>query len=231
MAKMGTMKTPARKPDMGTGIYTVAEAARLLQVSSRKVTGWADKYVHHRDGEKRISPPVLDRERAQPGLLTFHDLIELYFVREFRKAGVSLPQIRDAAKILRNEWNTAYPFALQKIAVAPGGHLVEREELRTVLGRQQVFDFARQFFRDVDFDAEGLATAWHPLGKDHLVVLDPKRAFGAPIDIRSGVRTDVLYRMFIAEDHDAEVVAQWYEVAPEAVEHAVRFEEKWRKAA
>lgn len=228
---MNLMDTSQRAPTLGTGIYTVAEAARLLQVSTRKVQGWADGYVHHRNGEVRVSSAVLDGDEREPGLLTFHDLVELYFVREFRNAGVSLPHIRDAAQVLREEWKTPYPFAQTKIVSATGGKLVEREELRTVLGKQQVFEFAREFFKDVDFDRDGLAAAWHPLGKNHLVVLDPHRAFGAPIDVRSGVRTDVLYRMYLAEDREAEVVAQWYEVALEAVQDAVKFEETWQKAA
>lgn len=221
---------PSSEPGLGTGIYTISEAAHLLQVSKRKVVGWAERYVHSREGPVRVSPPVLDREGAEPGLLTFHDLIELVFVREFRKAGVDLPQIRAAAALLREEWNTPYPFATQKV-VDLERKLVNREDMKTIIGRQQVFEFGRKFFNDVDFDRFGLAEKWHPLGKGKLIILDPHRSFGAPIELRSGIRTDVLYRQYLAEGGDVQAVADWYEVPTEAVKQAVEFEEKWQAAA
>jgi DNA-binding transcriptional MerR regulator/uncharacterized protein (DUF433 family) len=226
---MAPMESPAT-PALGTGIYTVAEAARLLQVSPQKLARWAEGYVFERYGELRRSGPVIDRGGAAPGLFTFYDLVELFFVREFRKAKVDLPLIRKAAQVLRDEWQTPYPFALKKIAELDR-KLIHKEQLRTILGKQAVFEFGRGFFKDFDFDEQGLAAAWHPLTKGKLIVLDPKRSFGAPIDVRSGVRTDVLYRLYKAEDGDIEAVAGWYEVEPEAVAQAVEFEEKWRQSA
>ncbi|MCW5935187.1 MAG: hypothetical protein KIT45_12960 [Fimbriimonadia bacterium] len=173
---------------------------------------------------------MIERAETMSRLLTFHDLIELYFVREFRKANVTLPEVRNAARILREEWNTPYPFALNKLAEIDG-RLIHKQELQTVLEKQQVFEFARDFFKNFDFDENGLASAWYPLGMDKLIVLDPKRSFGAPIETRSGTRTDVLYQLYQAENGDVEAVANWYEVPIEAVEQAIKFEEKWRKVA
>lgn len=218
------------RPGLGTGIYTVSEAARLLQVPSRTLKRWAEGYVYVRNGDQRRSGPLLDRENAEPGLLTFYDLVELFFVKEFRKDNqVELPHIRAAAARLRERWQTPYPFALKRI-VELNRQLVEEATSETVLGQQRIFEFGRQFFRNVDFDEDGLAMAWHPLGKDKLIVVDPQRSFGAPIDTRSGIRTDVLYRQYRAEG-DAESVADWYEIPVEAVEQAIEFEERWTPAA
>ncbi|HEY3781529.1 MAG TPA: DUF433 domain-containing protein [Fimbriimonadaceae bacterium] len=215
------------KPALGTGIYTISDAARLLQVSTQKLKGWAEGYVYRRNGETRKSGPILDREGAQPGLLTFYDLIELFFVREFRAAEVDLPQVRKVAAILREEWHTPYPFAQKKV-VELERQLVIRLEMATVLGRQRLFDFAEEFFVNLDFDEHGLARAWHPLGPDKLIVLDPHRSFGAPIDVRSGIRTDILYRLFKAGDN-LQTVADWYELPLETVQQAVEFEEQWQR--
>ena len=75
-----------------------------------------------------------------------------------------------------------------------------------------------------------MADKWWPMGRESLVVIDPKRAFVAPIDIRSGIRTDILYRAFLAEQ-DIEAVVDWYEVSAEAVKDAIKFEGQWLKAA
>jgi uncharacterized protein (DUF433 family) len=214
---------------IGTGIYTTSEAARLLRVSTQKLTRWAQGYVFKRDGRPRASGPVIDRSDAEPGLLNFYDLIELFFVREFRKANVPLPDIRRDAAILREKWVTPYPFALRRIAEL-GQTLIDPGEMQTVWGNQRVMEFAREFFKDVDFAESGLAEAWHPLGKQKLVVLTPSRSFGAPIEVRSGIRTETLYRQYVAEGN-IEAVAEWYEVSAEGVEQAVEFEEKWRARA
>jgi uncharacterized protein (DUF433 family) len=220
-------RTTPIKPGLGTGIYTISDAARLLQVSTQKLKGWSEGYVYRRNGEIRKSGPVIDREGARRGLLTFYDLIELFFVREFRSASVDLPQIREVAAKLRYEWHTPYPFATNKI-VELQRQLIARDDMHTVLGQQKLFAFAEQFFADLDFDEEGLARAWHPLGPDKLVVVDPDRSFGAPIDIRSGARTEILFRQFKAEG-SAQAVADWYEVHLESVEQAIEFEERWQK--
>jgi uncharacterized protein (DUF433 family) len=217
------------QPQLGTGIYTIADAARLLCVSASTLRRWVEGYVYVRNGDLRQSGPVIDRTGAEPGLLTFFDLVEMFFVREFRKTDVDLPHIREVAEILRKDWKTPYPFA-QKRVVELRRQLLDREGMQTVLGQQQVFGFAEEFFKDIDFDRSGLASAWHPLGKDKLIVLDPQRSFGAPIEVRSGIRTDTLYRQFKAEG-TIDAVADWYEISPEAVEQAVEFEEKCGQAA
>ncbi len=211
------------------GVYTLSEVARLLQVSPSVVARWAKGYVYAAGDEERSSGPVLAEGSAEGGLLNFHDLVELFFVREFRKARVPLPKIRGAANVLRKRWGTRYPFALRRIAEL-NKDLVDEKALEVVLGQQRVFEFAKRFMRFFDFDEEGLATAYYPLGKNKLVVLDPSRSFGAPIEIRSGVRTEVLYRQYLVEE-DVRAVADWYEVALDGVTQAVEFEELCRSRA
>ena len=201
----------------------------LLQVSPQKLQRWAEGYSFQKEGEVRGSGPVIERAEAEPGLLTFRDLIELAFVREFREANVPLPVIRDDAARLRQEWGTAYPFASRRIAEF-GKRLVDPDLMLTIRGKQQVFEYGREFFRSVDFDDQGLARLWYPLGRGRLVLVDPARSFGAPIDLRSGVRTEILYRQYQAEG-DMRAVADWYEVSTEAVEQAIEFEERWRRKA
>jgi len=221
---------PDVQPGLGTGIYTYREAARLLRVSSAKVRSWAEGYVYALNGREREKAPVLQRRVWVPGLLTFRDLIELFFVREFRKAGVSLQDIRDAARLLANRWDTPYPFAHDKLNTDGRQILLEAgEHYENVANQQQVFQFAADFFKNIDFRDE-IAESWWPLGRDKLIVVDPHRSFGAPVELRSGVRTDVIFATYRAEQ-DFQAVAEWYDILPEAVTAAVEFEEQWSKAA
>jgi len=217
-------------PGLGTGIYTIGEAAHLVKVNATRLRRWVQGYQYARRNEVRASAPILDRRAANPGLLTFFEIVEMCFVREFIKAGVKLPEIRDAAERLRGEWKTPYPFALDRLQTDGCQLLLKSgEHYRSVATCQQVFDFAREFFKDIDV-VDHLAVAWWPLGRDRLIIIDPKRSFGAPIDVRSGVRTDVLHRAYLAEQ-DFASAADWYDVTVEAVKDAVEFESQWLKAA
>jgi uncharacterized protein (DUF433 family) len=67
------------------------------------------------------------------------------------------------------------------------------------------------------------------MGREHGVVLDPRRSYGKPMDSESGVPTDVLFHMVEAGE-SPEIVADWYQVKVRAVEAAVEFEQRLRAA-
>ena len=87
-----------------------------------------------------------------------------------------------------------HPFAY-KLLQTDGCQLLldAGEHYENVARRQKVFSFAEQFFKNIEF-RDHLAQRWWPLGSGKLIVIDPERSFGAPIDARRGVRTEVLYR-------------------------------------
>ena len=218
-------------PGLGSGIYTYYEAAKLLGVDKTQVRRWADGYTYSLRGEQKHKEPVLQRQRTPEGLLTFYDLIELFIVRELIRAGVRMEVIRASAALLSRELDTPYPFACEKI-YTDGVQILHDagDQYENVATKQQVFQFIEDFFKNMEFDRNYLPMRWFPLGPERLIVMDPKRSFGTPIDFRSGMRTDVLYSTYKAEE-DIDAVADWYEVTREAVEAAVEFEEQWKKAA
>ncbi len=225
------MNKEQRRPGFGSGVYTYHEAARLLRVHTTQVRRWAEGYVYTLNGIQREKKPILQRSHTGQGLLTFHDLIELYAVKVLREAKVKMRTIREASERLADELGTPYPFANQRIHT--DGVAILRQagrDYEDIVTKQRVFEFIRDFFKDIDFDRDKLAQHWYPLGREKLIVLDPHRAFGAPIDLKSGVRTDVLYLTYTAQK-DVKAVADWYEVTPEAVKAAIEFEGQCQKAA
>lgn len=217
------------RPSLGTGIYSYSEASRLLCVSTAQIRGWAEGYVRWLQGSEQRGKPVLQQRPVQ-GLLTFYDLIELFFVREFRRTGVRLEEIRKAAAVLAEGLHTPYPFANSRLYT--DGRQILREagdQYENVARQQHVFHFVQQFFKNIDFSQE-LPEKWWPLGHERQIVLDPHRSFGSPIDFKSGIRTDVIYATYQAEQ-DVEAVAEWYEIQCERVNAAIEFEEQWCKKA
>ncbi len=231
---------------VGVGLYTVSNAARLLQMPSRKIRRWVQGYVYRYAGAKRDSDPVFARALTELEgvlLLSFVDLIELKFVEMFRSEGVLMSVIRAAAREGARLFGTDHPFAVRGFKTdgraifatlqdADAEEIgIRAEELVQELHRGQ-YVFAHMvtpFFRKLEWEAEELRRYW-PMGKDYRVVIDPQIAFGQPVDAFTGVPTNAL---FIAVEGGAAVedVGSWYDVPRDAVTHAVEYEASLRQAS
>jgi len=224
---------------LGIGLYSISEAARLLCVNTTTARRWVDGYTYRLRGVERASAPVIQRDLPKQNstdVLTFLDLMELYFVDIFRGNGVRMSVVREAARVGAALFKTRHPFAVvrfqtdgQRIFATPD----ERdEEMRAIIGSagmielapaQWVFEsFARPFCTDIEYGAEEALKYW-PLGKEKRVVLDPQRAFGKPIDAETGVSTFVLYQASKSGE-TLKDIADWYDVPEVAIGQAVEYE-------
>ncbi|MBL8048523.1 MAG: MerR family transcriptional regulator [Chthonomonas sp.] len=208
-----------REESLGIGLYSVSDAARLLRTPSATLWRWVRGYVQElRTGPKQYSPVLAPK--AEP-TLSFGDLVELMYVREFRRIGIKLDLIRQVANRYRSEWDVDYPFATQRFAVG-GRELLtkENEEWRGALSGQAVLfaTLGKQLVHLGDFTSE-----WRPLGASHAVLVTPTRAFGKPIDDTSGTHTFVLASAVLAGETPAQV-SWFYGTTANAVKDAVEFE-------
>jgi uncharacterized protein (DUF433 family) len=81
----------------------------------------------------------------------------------------------------------------------------------------------------VEFNDDEEPSRWWPLGTHRQVVVDPDRAFGAPIVAEQGVPTYLLAKG-VGLESDVSAVARWYRVGEDAVRDAVDFENGVRAA-
>jgi hypothetical protein len=237
---------------LGTGIYTIAEAARLTGLSSGRVRRWVKGYEYRRGAEIRVSPPVIRSEHADDDgviVLSFKDLIELRCVLAFLEKGVRWPLLRtahsEAAKLLE----TDYPFATRQF-MTDGRSVLMRVRQQTILDIvERQFGFYRilaAYLLDaVDFQDDLSPVRWWPLGRKNLVVIDAERSFGQPIVARESVPTAVLHHAYLAESKDnlsqrqlagakpsafddsaIQRVASWFSVERRSVRAAVTYEIK-----
>ena len=100
--------------------------------------------------------------------------------------------------------------------------------MNLVTNQRELRRIVQDFLKELEFSGSDIL--WYPLGKDRQIVVDPKRNFGQPTVVRSGVPSQVLARSAKANG-STEVVASWYEVHPEEVRDAVEFEQSLAKAA
>ena len=167
-------------------------------------------------------------------MLTFVELIEVYFINMFRQEGVSLAVIKKVSEAASKRLGASYPFAVKRFDT--DGRTVfatlikdrKNEILIEDLERSQyVFNsIMRPFFHKLEYRGmdETVIRFW-PRGKRGRIVLDPLRKFGKPIDSETGVATDAIYAAVTAGggQHPG-VVADWLGIPIAAVEAAVSFE-------
>ncbi|CAB3804326.1 Putative antitoxin VapB45 [Paraburkholderia ultramafica] len=220
----------------GIGLYTFHEASRLTKIPVRDLRRWLDGYSY-RD-KAHHSPvsiaPLWQAELASEEMegISFHDLLEIRFVRAFRQHGVSLQTIRLASRKARELFEMPYPFTSRRFQT--DGRTIFTSAMKET-GETELLDLVKgqyafqkiiepSLYRGIEFDEDDVAKRWYPSPRSKAVMLDPEIAFGKPIVTDCAIRTSTLYDAFVAEG-DKNFVARLYEVGVTAVEAAVAFEE------
>jgi uncharacterized protein (DUF433 family) len=224
---------------IGTGIYTPTEAASLLNERPDTVNRWAWGYSRTRNDQQRAHPPLIRTELPRVDgqkAITFVELIELLYIRAFERAGVSWSQIKEAARVASRMFSTDHPFALRHLYVDPGslyGSLREQDGSESLVqlvghGQHAMPQLVKPYLEQIEFDVNDVARRWWPMGKTAGIVVDPLKAFGAPVVEPVGIRARSL-----AAAYDAELpafgtaalnrVAWTYDIEPEHVQAALRF--------
>ena len=232
----------------GTGIYTLSEAERLINVPARKIRRWLYGYnFPKRSGEGKIQAfsdplwlPQLSKDDYDAEVIGFNDLLEVRFVAAFVEHGVPLVVVRRCLETAREVFGADYPMtsgsfktdgktifadAVQKSAKE--GALIDLKS------RQLAFKniITPSLYGGIEYDGKR-ASKWYPQGRRQHIVLDPARQFGSPIVEETGTPTDVLYASYLAEGETPQAVtrtARIYETPMKFVESAIAFEQGLRR--
>jgi uncharacterized protein (DUF433 family) len=222
---------------IGKGVYSLAEAERLIRIPRRRISRWTRGYAYRYKGQTHHSRPLIaggtEPSTDKYPVLSFLDLLEVRFLDAFLEHGVSRKAVRIAALNARELLGRHHPFSTRIFKTAGRSIFAEivrgtdDKHLLDIVKNQFVFTriISPSLYQGVEFDASDDPRRWWPLGEQHGVVIDPERGFGAPIVARSGVPTKVLARAFAAEGSMA-FVASWYEVSEREVRDALHFEER-----
>ncbi len=208
---------------LGKGIYSVPQAARLVGVPSRTLRRWV---VGSSKGKAALptSPPMVGGEPT----LDFADLVSALFIRVFREHGLSLQHIRVAALRAARDLGNERPFSLRNFTT--DGRRIYRwfDDDKIVLhdagsGQQVIVPIFKPLLKKIRYGLSNQAERWYPLGEQKPVVIDPAISLGEPT-VR-GIPTRVLYGPVEAGNSTAEV-ARWYGLEKAEVLAACQFERK-----
>jgi uncharacterized protein (DUF433 family) len=221
---------------IGRGVYTLREAHRFTGVPMRSIQRWAYGYKYlGRRGFQHSAPIVssgIDVEGAR--VIDFGALLEVRFLNAFRKHGLSWKTIRRSAEAVIELLGKRYPISSRifktdgKQILAEIVRYVGDKQLLNLVKRQYEFEkvISPMLYAGVEFDDLDEPFRWWPLGTDRRVVIDPARAFGAPIIAKTRIPTSVLDGAARVEG-SIEAAAEMYDVEFSAVEDAVEFERRY----
>src|SRR6266568_4491335 len=197
---------------LGVGLYTRADASRLLKMTPSRVARWVRGYSywlsHPARPERRDQPPVV-RGRLPPVagsvLISFLDLMELRVVKALVDVGLSLQHVRRVATLTRDSDDPI---------------LIEISHRHSQLIARPII---ADYLTELDFDPQSsLARRWWPLGRQIPIVLDPTVSFGAPVVAGTATRTEVVAGL--ARALDVSAAANAFLVDKSAAIAAVEFE-------
>lgn len=225
---------------IGTGLYDIERAARLVGAEVRSVRRWLKGYSRKTRNGATTSPPLWllqywDDERiGNDFVLGFKDLMELRVVARFIKQGVPLQTVRATIAIATEALG---PYPLQSKRFLTDGKRIfmdaiedsgQRGKLLDVRGRQFVFGsvIRPSLFDDVEFNEVGQPIRWFPVPRKRVIVVDPARQLGQSVLLTCNVLTRTLHDSYVAEHGDLQFVAGIWRVTEEEVMAAVRFERR-----
>ena len=207
-------------------VYGVGQASALLGLRQDKVRGWLDGY--ERSGVKY--PPVIREASTGKDLVTWGEFVELGYLREYRRARVSLQHIRPVIDRLRHEFGVRYPLAHAQPLIYDHQLVLRIQEetnldpsLAIVIRSGQELILAREveaYLQKVEF-ADDVVARIRPAGKTSPVVIDPEFSFGRP-SIR-GVATERIAELYRSGD-SAEFLAETYELPIGDINAAIAYE-------
>lgn len=212
--------------NIGTGSYTIPEIASILRLPYHKVNLWVNKYW---DGElgKEFEGQYSWKIKNSKAV-NFNTLIEFYILILFAEAGVKTRAVLNAHTELSKKFDTKYPFSqkniLEKIRT-DGKKIFLRinDDTISLDGTKQLnLMFIKQFFKNLDFGEDSIASKFWPLGRDKAVIVDPKRQFGHPVIEKTNIYPETIFNLFQAGE-PIEFIAFTYDLNEKSVRDAIEY--------
>ena len=222
-------------------LYTITEAARIVDVPASTFRAWARGRVTASPvGAQTWSDPIVTRTELPSGSkrpsIPFVGITEAMVLAAIRKSGVPMQRIRPALEELQRGLGIQHALASKRL-YSDGAELLydysesypdsqaarAARQLVVVRNNRHVFsDFVIEYLQRFEYARDGYVKLIRVPGYERAeVVVDPYRSSGAPIFARGGCRVkDVMYRYGGGES--VQELAAEFGVPAAHVEDAIR---------
>jgi uncharacterized protein (DUF433 family) len=219
---------PAARLRFETPLYTVAEAARIVDVPPTTLSTWAKGYQRRFPNRPEVTgDPIitfLNPDRPKSPSIPFVGLAEAHVLAGMRNSGVPMQRIRPALAQLEQELGVAHALASRKLYTDGAEVLFDyserhegRPEARSVRelvvirnGQRVFVEAVDEYLQRIQYGSDGYPELIRVPGYRHAeVVVDPTRSFGAPIFQRGGARVSDVLERFWADESMEELAAEF----------------------
>ena len=210
---------------IGHGIFTAADASRILKIPYPKANYWFKYYAKQKlslTAEYIYHFPVRDVIAVN-----FLTLIEMYVFYTLKEKGIKTSKIIKAHTAMSKFLGTPYPFAKEDIYINSNKKTLlfgNDDQLITADEHLQsvIVQVLKLFISKVQFDDDRIANKFYPLGKGKTIVVNPENQFGQPIIEGTNILTETIYNLSVGGDsHD--FIAKLYDISLKNVEDAIEF--------
>ena len=220
-------------------LYTIAEAARIIDVPRSTFTSWAKRPKRRTDRQAAAGGPIVTYvkpERPRFPSIPFVGLAEAMVLAAVRRSGVPLQRIRPALEALERELGVQHALANQSLYTDGAEVLYDYSKrhpdadgadaaLRLVVIRnnQHVFiELIEEYLRCLVYAPDGYVELMRlPAYRTAEVVVDPTRSGGNPIFARGGCRVRDVMERFWAGD-PLKYLPEEFGVPEDHIEDALR---------
>lgn len=211
---------------LGGGVYSVADAAKLLHLPYSKVGYWVRNYW------SKALPETVGQKYTWTSETTglsidFNTLIEIYVLAKLQEQGLSTKKTIKAYKQIVELTLLTRPF-LHKTVIEKllhdGANLTFEWSgaLVSLDGTKQTnLGFLRDFLEKLEFD-DDIVARYYPAGKDSDVLVDPKRQMGQPILKGTNIYPETIYELVQANEPKS-FIAYMYSIDEKAIDDAVTY--------
>lgn len=201
--------------------YTVAEAARYLQIPVPTLRSWV--------AGRPPSAPLIDASGDNPPRLSFNNMIEAYTLRALRiRHGVSTGKARQAIKYAERKHGITRLLLRPELRTAVGELFLKKYgELINLnrSGQLAIEKLLQAHLSRIEYDDLKLPIQLFPLDTpSRTIVIDPRLAFGRPVISRRGISTAAIVDRADAGETIEEIAAD-YDLSTEEVEAAIVYDQ------
>ncbi len=215
------------KPEIGTGIYTQPDLARILNLDYHKVQRLLNEYW-----DKRFAAEFSEKYSWIVGkskAVSFHTLVEFYIFYQLKEAGVSTQAILKAHEELSQIFKTPFPFAKSEILDGIncfGKKIVfemNNDEIIDLDSSKQLnLKFIKNFMYKLEFDSNSQVMRLYPLGKKNSIVVDPRHQFGQPTIKDTNLFPETIYNLYKKKE-TKKFIASSYNITVKQVNDAIDY--------
>ena len=211
--------------DLNTGIYSVRDVASITGFSDDKIKRWfKDLAIANYEGINGDGQTDVGKLK-----ISFHGLIELVVIGTLRENNFSLDKILKARADLRIKTLKVYPFATNNVRddlKVSGKSIIFQladGSIITLDGKgQYLLDVIKQFFKDIEFDTNGVAQKLLPKKGRGKIAIDPKVGDGKPSVKDKGVWAETIASIYTGPE-SVQLIKEQYDLEEDEIMAAIEY--------